>query len=134
MFYRAVAESFTAPPGLLRTGRDSVQSELAAIVETMTQGVVARFEGSVRRGLIGSGAGQAVPMITNLTVRSTPRRIEQLRSRLERCIRAFQDESDVESDDVITYALFDMFFPVVDPPSPTGKTKGGSRRRSGGRR
>ena len=134
VFHRAVAESFTAPPGLLRTGRNAVPSELAAVVETMAQGVVLKFAASVTGGLIGSGAGQAVPMITNLTVRTTPRRIEQLRSRLERCIRVFQEEPDVESDDAVEYALLDMFFPVEHAVSPVREPERGGRRRSGGRR
>jgi DNA-binding transcriptional ArsR family regulator len=134
VFHRAVAESFTAPPGLLRTGRDAVPSEVAAVVETMAQGVVLKFAASVTGGLIGSGPGQAVPMITKLTVRTTPRRIEQLRSRLERCMRAFQEEPDVESDDAVEYALLDMFFPVEQAGSPAREPERGSRRRSGGRR
>jgi DNA-binding transcriptional ArsR family regulator len=134
VFYRAVAESFTAPPGLLRTGRDAAQSKLAAAVETMAQGVVVKFGGSVTRGLIGSGPGQTMPMITKLTVRTTPRRIEQLRRRLERCIRAFHEEPDVESDDAIEYVLLDMFFPVEHTASPKREPKRGSRGRSGGRR
>jgi len=73
-------------------------------------------------------------MITNLTVRTTPRRIEQLRARLERCIRAFQEEPDVESDDAVEYALLDLFFPVDQSGSPAREPARGGRRRSGGRR
>lgn len=122
VFHRAVAESFTAPPALLRTGH-AAQSDVVAAVETMAQGVVARFADSAARGLIGGDAGRTMPMVTSLTVRTTPARMAKLRARLERCIRAFAEETaaaadaadttmDARGDDVVEYALFDLLFPV----------------------
>jgi DNA-binding transcriptional ArsR family regulator len=128
-FYRAVAHSFTAPPSLWQTGGGAAQTELTAVVEAMMQSVLARFSGSVERGLIGSGPGQVVPMITSLTVRTTGARLEDLRDRLERCIRAFQEESGPIPEDAVEYALFDMLFPVdvasvdVSPPGPPSRRR-----------
>jgi DNA-binding transcriptional ArsR family regulator len=129
-FYRAVAHSFTAPPALLRTGGDAAQSELAAVIEAMMQSVLTRFLESVERGLIGSGPGQAVPMVTSLTVRTTGARLQELRDRLEQCVRAMQQESDPTSDDAVEYALFDMFFPLdlASDSSAAGRSEGGRSR------
>jgi len=131
VFHRAVAESFTAPAALLRTGNAAL-SDVAAAVETMAQGVVARFADSAARGLIGGGAGQTMPMVTSLTVRTTPARMAKLRGRLERCIRAFAEETeavDTCEDNVVEYALFDLLFPVERASeaarSGSGRTKRG---------
>jgi DNA-binding transcriptional ArsR family regulator len=131
-FYRAVAHSFTAPPSLLRTGGNAAQSELLAVIEGMMQSVLARFSGSVERGLIGSGPGQAVPMVTSLSVRTTRRRLEELRERLEECVRAFQEESGPPGDDAVEYALFDMLFPIAigQGSAPPASTKRRGSRRS----
>lgn len=133
VFYRAVAESFTVPQALLRTGRDSAQSDLAAAVEAMAQGVVVRFSESVARGLIGTGPGQAVPMVTSLTVRATPARMETLRRRLEQCLRAFEEEPVAASDAAVEYALLDMFFPVERTVPPSSESRRRQRPRSSDR-
>lgn len=112
-YYRAIAESFTAPPSLLRTRRERPDSDLTNAVEAMATGVLEQFSESVSRGLIGSDPDQAVPMVTSLTVTTTPARLRQLRLRLERCIRAFEKESATASGDVVEYALFDLFFPIA---------------------
>lgn len=110
-FYRASAESFTVPPELLQTRGGSIDA-LVATVETMVRSVMVRFGESASRGLLGSSPGQAVPMVTSLTVRATPARIEELRQRLERCMRSFEQEPDASSNDAVEYALLDVFFPI----------------------
>lgn len=110
-FYRASAESYTVPPALLQTGGGAVDG-LVATVETMVGGVLARFRESATRGLLGTGAGQAVPMVTHLTVRTTPDRIAALRQSLEQCIRSFEEEPTVAAGDAAEYTLLDIFFPA----------------------
>ena len=115
-FYRAVAQSFTAPPELLQT-HGAVADDLVAAVDAMTQTVLAQFRESAARGLIGGGQGQTVPMVTHLSVRTTPARMDALRVQLEECIRALQQEPVVASDDAVEYAFLDLFFPIDAPPS-----------------
>jgi DNA-binding transcriptional ArsR family regulator len=110
-FYRASAESYTVPPALLQTGGGVVDG-LVGTVESMVGGVMARFRESATRGLLGSGAGQVVPMVTHLTVRTTPGRIEALRQSLEECIRSFEEEPRLSAEDAVEYTLLDVFFPA----------------------
>lgn len=110
-FYRATAQSFTAPPALLQT-RGGAVDDIVATVEAMVHSATVRFGESAATGLLGADAGQAVPMVTSLTVRTTPARIEALRRRLEQCIRSFEREPAATSEDAVEYALLDLFFPV----------------------
>jgi DNA-binding transcriptional ArsR family regulator len=111
-YYRAVASSFSAPPALLRTGAVPGQSDLLAAVEAMVQNALLRLAASETRGLIGDGAGQDMPMINSLTVRTSPARMGELRARLEQCIRDFHDAAASDDGESVEYALFDMLFPT----------------------
>lgn len=111
-FYQAIARAFTVPPALLRTGR-GVASELSGTVSAMAETVLARFHENVAHGLLGSGPGQVVPMVTHLTVRATPARMMELRERLAHCLRAFHEEPRAEDATAEEYVLFDLFFPLA---------------------
>lgn len=111
-FYRAVARSFSAPPALLQTGAVPGQSDLLAAVEAMAQNALMRLAASEALGLIGDGAGQDMPIINSLTIRTSPDRMRELRARLEQCIRDFHDSAETDDGERVEYALFDMLFPT----------------------
>lgn len=129
-FYRAVASRFTVPPSLLRIGEDAAAADgLLPAVETMAESALAQFASSVRRGLIGSGEGQAMPAVNSLVVRTTPARIEHLQNLMTSWIHELQAEADGEGEETVEYALFNLFFLSGGSAPSKARGKSASRKR-----
>lgn len=134
-FYRPIAAAFSVAPELLHLSRHATErAAMLQVAQSMAERALAGFGESATRGLIGTGEGQAQPVINCIRIRTTPGRMREFQRTLEEFVRALHAEKPTAPEAMVEYTLFEMLFPTRLSPARHAKGRPRGTKRSGVKR